>query len=141
MMEGEGNGSAVAPCLIYADASAKLFGGVLHLPEALGNGTVEIIARISDPDHGTVAVCDGFDGDTFLPRRMDDPVEQVPQYVSEHMLVDAEFQPTVNFIYDEASAIDGQGEEADDKGIDRAMQTDLLIATVQRIHILDFTLK
>src|SRR5450432_2189207 len=140
-MEGEGNGSAVVPCLIYADASAELFGSVLHLPETLGNGTIEIIARISNPDHRAVALGDRLDGDTFLAGRMDDPVEQIPQYISQHMLVDAELQAAVDLIYDEASAYNGQGKEADSKGIDKIVQTDLVIATAQGAHILDFTLE
>lgn len=140
-MEGEGDGRAVTGCLVYADACAELFGGVLYLPETMGNGTIEISACISDPDHRAVAIDDGLDGNTFLLGGMDDAVEQVPQYIGQHVLVDTKLQPTVNFIYDETSASHGQGKQADCKGVDEIVQTDLVIGTVQGIHILDFTLK
>ena len=124
MMEDKGDGGAAAACLVYADASAQLFRGVLHLPETLGNGAIEIGAGISHPDHRPVALDDRFDINAFLPGRMDDPVEEVPQYIGQHVFVEPEFEPAVNFIYDETFAIHGQGKEAGSQVIDKAMQTD-----------------
>lgn len=77
-MEGKGDGRAVICRLIDADASAELFGGMLDLPEALGDGTIEIGACIFDPDHRAVAIDHGLDGNTFFPGGMDDPVKEIP---------------------------------------------------------------
>lgn len=57
------------------------------------------------------------------------------------MLVDTEFQPAVDLINDQASAIHGQGKKAGRKGVHEIMQTNLATGAVQGVHILDFTLK
>jgi hypothetical protein len=124
MVEDKGDGGAAGARLIYADASAQLFRGVLHLTKSLGNGTIEIGAGISHPDHRAVALDDGFDMNTFLLGGMYDPVEEIPQHIGQHVFVEPEFEVAVNFIYDEAFAIYGQGKEAGCQVIDKAVQAD-----------------
>jgi hypothetical protein len=138
MMEGEGDGGTVAAGLIDADAAPELFGGMLYLPETLGNGAVEVSARVSYPDHRPFPFDDGLDMDTFFLGGMDDPVEQVPKHVSKHMLVDTQLQLPVNFIDDDAFSLHGQGKKAGCQRIDEMMKADPGVHTVQGIHKKDF---
>ena len=141
VIKGEGDGGAVVAGLVDADAAAQLFRRVLYLAEALRNSTIEIGAGVPNPDHRTIAFDDRLDMDAFLLGAMNDPVEQIPQDIGQHMLVDAQFQFAVDVVDEDTPADDGQREEGCRQFIDETMQANPGFGAVKGIHILDFRYK
>jgi hypothetical protein len=102
----------MSPAMIDANAASKLFRCELYLAESLGNGAIKVDTCISYPDHSMSAADDGFDVDAFLLGRMDDPVEQIPQYIGQHVFIRVKFQLAIDVIQYEAFPVYGQWEEA-----------------------------
>jgi hypothetical protein len=106
------DGTAVVFGVIDGDRAAQLFGGVLDLPEIIGQGTIEINTGITDADHSAVAILSRFDMDAFVLGAANGAVEEVPEHEGQEVFVGAKFKFTVNLVDDDRLSADGAGEEA-----------------------------
>jgi hypothetical protein len=84
--------------IIDADRAAQLFSSMLHLPEIVGQRTIEINPGIADADHGTLAHADRLNVNAFVLRTGDSPVEQVPQHKGQEVLIGPHFEVAIYLI-------------------------------------------
>jgi len=84
--------------VIDADRAAELFSGILHLPEIVGERTIEVDPCISDADHCAIADQDRLYVDAFVLRTVDSPVQQVPQHKGQQVLIRPHFEVAIYLI-------------------------------------------
>jgi hypothetical protein len=121
--EGQRHGSATGVFgVINSDRASQLFSGVLHLPEIVGEGAIEIDTGIADADRGAVPISGRFDVDAFVLGAADGAVQEVPENESQEILVGAQFEIAVNLVDNYCLSAHGAGEKTRHQFVHKSME-------------------
>ena len=112
LRNAEGRIRSISLSIFDADAPSQLFGYMLHLPVFPGKSMLKTGARILYPDHQTVTRSYGLYVNTFIPGTLDRSIDQVPEYIRQHVLIGCDAEVAGDLVQDKTMTAYRQWQQA-----------------------------
>jgi hypothetical protein len=98
--------------VLNPDAPTQSRGYMLHLPVFPGNSMMKISAHVLYPDHHTIFHRYCFYVNTLVLCTLNGSIDQVPEYIRQHVLICSDAQIPGNFVQNKVMTSYGQWQQA-----------------------------
>jgi len=113
--------------VVQANGSTQPFGCVLDLFVFMGNSMIKTCPHVFNTNHCSIGFSQCHDMDAFIFFAVDGAIDEVPQDISQHILIRIKGQAIGYAVEDNIVASHGQGLQAHEQLIDELMQGNLCV--------------